>query len=161
LKKGPLLHQQEELTVSAALDQHLDYRDTSRWAGGRKPKNWAQSAQRVQWWDDMLAKKGDALEIEYLRENTLDKTVDYMVEQYGRKFALWVVSRVGLDGVKTTELLVHTFARCLARTRESDIAELLEVLGPEDRKRAQKELRKLQEQASLIAERMTAPEERK
>ena len=153
-----LLHRGEELTVSAALNQHLDYRDTSRWAGGRKPKNWAQSAKRVQWWDQMLSERGDPLAISYHRENTLDQSVDRMIEQYGRKFALWILHRAGEDGHAVTDLLIHTFARCVARTREEDVAALLEEMQPKDRQRVQRWLRKLQSEASVVAERMEPPQ---
>jgi hypothetical protein len=158
LHQPPLLHRGEELTVSAALDQHLDYRDTSRWAGGRKPKNWAQSAKRLQWWDQMLAEKGDPLAISYFRENTLDQSVDRMIEQYGRKFALWVLHRAGEDGEAVTNLLIHTFSRCVARTKDEDVSALLEEMQPEDRQRVQRWLRKLQREASVIAERMEPPQ---
>lgn len=84
----PLLVTAEERTTKDALAQHLDYRDTSRWAGTKKPRNWAQSAPEVGWWREMLDHQHSPLTIQYRPASTLQRSFKACQEQYGRKVSL-------------------------------------------------------------------------
>jgi hypothetical protein len=92
----PLFVTSEERTVKEALDQHLDYRDTSRWEGRPKPKNWAQSAPKVKWWRDALGNLHDPVAVTYRPAADLPRAWEACIAQYGRKVTL----RAFIEGMR-------------------------------------------------------------
>lgn len=123
----PLFLSAEQSTVKAALNQHLDLRDTSKWAGKRKPKNWAQEAPKAKWWVSALGEAHDPLAIDYKAAATLDQTVDQMVAQYGRKFVLWVIKEAVRKDVDAERILCEFIGRCGSRLKDEDFGEVLKV----------------------------------
>lgn len=123
----PLLITAEEQTVKETLSQHLDLRDTEQWAGKRKPKNWAQSAPKARWWANALDHAHDPLGITYRGVATHAEAVEAMVNQYGRKYAFYLVA----EGFRTTKhpLTVHNdfLPLFMARLKDEDIGELYKL----------------------------------
>ena len=71
----PIFVTQEERTVKDALSQHADFKDTSAYEGRPKPKKWAQSAPRPDWWTEMLAHKADPLKLQHKVETDIDEVL--------------------------------------------------------------------------------------
>jgi hypothetical protein len=144
----PLFVTSEERTVKEALDQHLDYRDTSRWEGRPKPKNWAQSAPRVKWWRDALGNLHDPVAVAYKPALDLDGAVDACINQYGRKATLWAFIKGCKDGT-IEEAALEFFLRGVARWKKDDVEMILAELPgvPPEKVRA-----KFDELVNLAAE---------
>ena len=121
LDQPALFQTKEALVVNTALSQHLDYRDTSRWAGKTKPEKWWRTAKRPEWWDSLLVETTHGETISYRKDNTLDETVEHMVEQYGRKVGLWVLARAGTDVEANEDVLWHLYVRMVNKIREDDV----------------------------------------
>ena len=85
----PLFVCQEEETVKDTLKQHAVLKDTSKWEGRKKPRKWAQEAPEAPWWEEMLSHTADPLTLTHRAELDWDKTIDALMEQYGRKLFLW------------------------------------------------------------------------
>lgn len=127
----PLFVTQEELTVKDALMQHADLKDTSAWAGRPKPRNWASEAPRPDWYAEMLQHKADPLTIAHKAELDWDKTMQAMVEQYGRKFFLWTYREAISRGMDEQELLGMLLLRCASKLKKGD-GDLLASQVPAD-----------------------------
>lgn len=82
----------EQDLVKKALRQHLDLRDTSKWAGKKKPKNWAQSAPKLDWYDRLLNTTDDPLKASYKPATDVHRAREVMCGQYGPKTLLSVVA---------------------------------------------------------------------
>ena len=149
----PLFVTQEEITVKDALMQHADLKDTSMWAGRPKPRNWASTAPRPDWYAEMLSHTADPLLIAHKAELEWDKTVAAMVEQYGRKLWLFVHQTALSSELTEVEVMNVLLLRCAAKLKKGD-GDLLASTVPEGRKRearhavktATKEIAKLLEQ---------------
>jgi hypothetical protein len=89
----PLLVTAEERTTKDVLGQHLDYRDTSQWAGREKPRNWAQTAPKAGWWREMLDHEHSPLTVQYRPASTLVEAFRACTDQYSRKVSLFAVQR--------------------------------------------------------------------
>jgi len=129
----PLFVSQEERTVKDALMQHADLKDTSVWAGRRKPRNWASSAPRPDWYAEMLSHTADPLAIAHKAELDWDKTVAAMVEQYGRKLWLFVMKTSLNSELNEQEVMEMLLLRCAAKLKKGDDA-LLASQVPKGRK---------------------------
>ena len=130
----PLFVTQEEITVKDALMQHADLKDTSMWAGRPKPRNWASEAPRPAWYAEMLDHKANPLLIAHKAELEWDKTMQAMVEQYGRKFWLYIEREALRRDMHTGEVLEAFHLRCASKLKKGD-ADLLASVVPEGRKR--------------------------
>ena len=132
----PLFVTEEARTVKDALMQHADLKDTSMWAGRRKPRNWASEAPRPAWYAEMLQHKPDPLQIAHKAELDWDKTVQTMVEQYGRKFFLWTHREAIARDMTEEEVLGMLLLRCAAKLKKGDAELLASQLPPEAAKLA-------------------------
>lgn len=144
----PIFVTQEERTVKDALSQHADFRDTSAYEGRPKPKKWAQSAPTPDWWTEMLAHKADPLKLQHKVETDIDRAVEVMIEQYGRKFFLWVYSQSFCREKDTDHVLHEVMVRCAAKLKKGD-DDVLASLVPWGHKGAARGV--LKEAENLIA----------
>ena len=140
----PLFVNAEELTVKDALAQHLDLRDTSRWAGRRKPKNWAKVAPKVKWWSEALDEAHDPIQVTFRAEQDLDKTVGHAAHQYGRKLFMHMAMRAAQLKVQPVMAMIEFYGRCGQHIRKEDLAEVLRMIPEEHHE----ETRKLFENAA-------------
>lgn len=116
----PLFVTQEENTVKDALMQHADLKDTSAWAGRPKPRNWASEAPRPAWYAEMLQHKADPLTIAHKAELDWDKTIDALVEQYGRKLFLWSSKKCLEEGRSSADVMNELRTRCATKLKNGD-----------------------------------------
>ena len=123
----PLFLSAEQTTVKDALAQHLDLRDTSKWAGQRKPKNWAQEAPKARWWTTALGEAHDPLAIDYKAAATLDQSIEQMAAQYGRKFVLWVIKEAYRRDLQHGMVAIDFLGRCGSRLKDEDYGEILRM----------------------------------
>ena len=131
--EDPLFVSQEERTVKDALMQHADLKDTSAWAGRPKPRNWASEAPRPDWYAEMLSHTADPLAIAHKAELGWDKTVQAMIEQYGRKYLLEVL-RISFNSELTEQEVANAFLLlCANKLKKGDEALLASVV-PKGRK---------------------------
>jgi hypothetical protein len=79
----------------------VDFRDTSRWEGRRKPKNWARTAPVPDWWREVIGPAPVPLAVEYRPPGDLEASLQAMKDQYGRKLGLWFF----LEGLKGSQAL--------------------------------------------------------
>jgi hypothetical protein len=121
----------EERTVKQALKAHLDLRDTTKWVGKRKPKNWAQEAPELDWYQRLLAVPHDRLKATHRPEATWQRAQEVMIEQYGRKCAKQLLVDMAKDGTKYTDQCSVLGIKLAAMLKPEDLLELLAVL-PED-----------------------------
>lgn len=122
---GPLLHTAEETTVKQVLMQHLDYRDTSQWAGERKPQNWARTAPTPDWWRKALAVKHDPLAIAYKPEGTLRQTWEQCKAQYARKALLCMAGEAATGKVTMLSFLGELLFAGFGKLKRDDLQVLL------------------------------------
>ena len=148
----PLFIQQEQLTVKDAIAQHADIRDTSRWAGRPKPRKWAQAAPRAPWLVEMLDHTPKALERQYAAELTWDKTIDALVEQYGRKLFLWASREALSRGVSSAQVMDELRTRCATKLQKGDDALLVAQVPAEAAEVARQTVRRSTTRAALIEE---------
>ena len=127
----PLFLVQEELTVKDALMQHADLKDTSMWAGRRKPRNWASEAPTPDWYAEMLQHKANPLDKAHKAELDWDKTVQAMVEQYGRKLFLWTYRESLNRGMDEEKILGMLLLRCASKLKKGDGDLLASQVDPE------------------------------
>jgi hypothetical protein len=151
----PLFVSQEELSVKDALMQHADLKDTSMWAGRPKPRNWASQAPRPDWYAEMLDHKADPLLIAHKAELDWDKTMDAMVEQYGRKLFLWSTREALVRGMTSAQVMDELRVNCAAKLKKGDEA-LLASQVPKGCKQAARDSCRLA--ASEIARRQEMAE---
>lgn len=143
---------QEDRTVKDALGQHLDLRDTSRWAGGAKPKNWARSAPVPDWWQAMLDGPTADLRIGRKAPPDLQASWKAMIDQYGRKIALEVSRRCLEEGQLPEDVLEDLWLQCMARTKREDRALLADACPSVERAEVTAFLDDWQEQSALWME---------
>ena len=136
LDNPPLLTNAEDLTVKEALSQHADLRDTSKWKGKRKPKNWAQEAPKLRWWDDALEGAYNPLSVTYKAQQDLEKTVQHCIHQYGRKIALYCFHRAAETGMQPIMVFTEFVGRCGSHLKDEDLTTLLQMLPAEKHKEA-------------------------
>ncbi len=122
--KGPLLMSAEETTVRDALGSMVDFRDTSRWEGRRKPNRWAQFAPVPEWWERVLKQRPLPVEVEYRPPTDLSAAVRACTEQYGRKVALEVFRRVEADSRALDDVLEEVFLDFASRLKRDDWQEV-------------------------------------
>lgn len=151
----PLFVSQEEQSVKDALMQHADLKDTSMWAGRPKPRNWASTAPRPDWYAEMLSHTADPLTIAHKAELDWDKTMGAMVEQYGRKLFLWSTREALKRNITTAEVMEQLRINCAAKLKKGDDA-LLAAQVPKGCKQAARDSCRLA--ASEIARRQEMAE---
>jgi hypothetical protein len=133
--EDPLFVSQEERTVKDALMQHADLKDTSAWAGRPKPRNWASEAPRPAWYAEMLSHTADPLAIAHKAELGWEKTMQAMVEQYGRKLWLYVMQQTLTGELNEDEIMSCILLLCANKLKKGDDA-LLASAVPKGAKRA-------------------------
>jgi hypothetical protein len=142
----------EDRTVKDALGQHLDLRDTSKWEGQRKPKNWAQSAPVPDWWQELLDGPPSPLRIGRKAPPDLMGSWNACIDQYGRKMALEASRRVLAEGQELGDVADALLRQFFAKTRLEDVDVLEDACPGVDRGVIQDFLRWAQQDAALIAE---------
>ena len=125
----PLFLTAEGETVKAMLSQDLDYRDTGRWAGKAKPKNWAQSAPTPGWWKEAVGEARDSFEYSKRPKTDLDQTFEAFLDQYGRKFALKCIKDAVNSDELVDEVVMGAFLECVKRTKEGDAQAIAQELA--------------------------------
>ena len=148
----PLFIHQEATTVKDALTQHADIRDTSEWAGRPKPRKWAQKAPRAPWLVEMLDHKETPLKRQYAAELTWDRTMDAMVDQYGRKFFLWASREALVRKVSTAQVLDEFRTRCATKLQKGDDSLLASQVPAAAAEVARETVRRSTARAALIEE---------
>lgn len=148
----PLFVRQEELTVKDALMQHADLKDTSMWAGRRKPRNWAQEAPRPSWYAEMLEHTADPLQIAHKAELDWEKTIDAMVEQYGRKLFLWSSKKALEENRTSADVMDELRTRCATKLKKGDDTLLAEQVKRGYKQIAKETVRRSQNTAALQEE---------
>ena len=148
----PLFVSQEARTVKDALMQHADLKDTSMWAGRRKPRNWAAEAPRPSWYAEMLEHTADPLQIAHKAELDWDKTIDAMVEQYGRKLFLWSSKKALEEDKSSAQVMDELRTRCASKLKKGDDALLAEQVKRGYKKVARETVRLSQNKAAVDAE---------
>ena len=108
-----------------ALKQHAVLKDTTKWEGRRKPRRWAQEAPEAAWWTEMLDHKADPLELTHKAELDWDKTIDALVEQYGRKLFLWSSKKAMEEGKSSAQVMDELRTRCATKLKKGDDALLV------------------------------------
>jgi hypothetical protein len=117
---GPLLMTAEAATVKDALGSLVDFRDTSRWEGRRKPRNWAQTAPVPPWWSEVVGPSPTPLAVEYRPPGDLEATVTALKAQYGRKLGLWGLDRVLRASEAVPVTATALLLECIAQLDEGD-----------------------------------------
>ena len=148
----PLLVCMEETTVKDALVQHADLRDTSKWEGRPKPRNWRRDAPKPAWWDEMLKHKADPLQVSHKADLDWDKTVDAMVQQYGRKFWLWHARKCFRDGMSSDQVMVEFLTRCGGMLRKGDDDLIAKAIPRGSKQLVREAARKATRAGTLMAE---------
>jgi hypothetical protein len=131
-ERDPLLQTAEQDFVKMALKQDLAYRDTARWAGRPKPKNWAQVAVEPNWWTEAVGSTVDSFSYSRRPKSTLDQAVEAFLDQYGPKVAEWVLKRALLDGEPVQEALQDLFLKMIERTGENATERIFQELPGAD-----------------------------
>ena len=152
LDNAPLLTNAEDTTVKEALSQHADLRDTTKWAGKRKPKNWAQEAPKIRWWDSALDGAYNPLSVTYKPALELDKTIDHMVKQYGRKVILHVIKDAYERGCGIQESINHLIGRGGAYLKDEDHLELAKMCPTADPAKLSQMLKKCADYGHTMSE---------
>ena len=132
LEYEPLFLSQEALTVKQALQQHADFRDTSKWAGRKKPEKWRQSAPVPSWWTELLQVEADPLAISHKPEVTWVQAMESMFPQYGRKLVLFVIHTALKEGKSHFEVMDEVLCRAAAYVKLEDASALADALPDED-----------------------------
>lgn len=152
-RRPPLLLTAESDFVKSMLSQDLDYRDTSKWAGRRKPKNWAQSAPAPGWWKAATDGATDSFEYSKRPKSDLDQTFEAWLDQYGRKWALKIVKDQINSEEFVQEHVMDAFLKALGRTKEGDAALIHQELAGVELGAVQERLGQLQAAAARYEER--------
>jgi hypothetical protein len=155
---GPLLMTAEAATVKDALGSLVDFRDTSRWEGRRKPRNWARTAEVPVWWSEIVGPSPTPLAVEYRPPGDLEASLAAMVDQYGRKWGLWLL----LEALKASQAVpvsaTDVALRCIARLDPGDWKVLAQLAPGADPARIREWFATSVENARTWAERPEAPE---
>ena len=121
----------EEMSVKSALKQHLKLKDTSKWVGKRLPKNWAQTAPDLGWYEELLDKTHDSLKATHRPVATWERAQELAIEQYGRKCAKQMIVDAAKRGMKFADVASIFAARMAATMQPEDLLELKEVIPEE------------------------------
>jgi hypothetical protein len=121
----------EELMVKKALRHHLDLRDTTQWVGKRKPKNWAQKAPTLDWYERLLDTPHEKFKATHRPEATWERAQEVMIEQYGRKCAKQLLVDMAKSGSSYTDQCSVLGVKIASMLKPEDLLELLAVL-PDD-----------------------------
>lgn len=121
----------EEICVKSALKQHLRLKDTSQWTGKRLPKNWAQQAPELPWYEEMLKGTYDTLEATHRPTTTWERAQELAIQQYGRKCAKQMIVDCAKQGSKFSDQAAIFAARMAATMQPEDLLELKQVIPPE------------------------------
>lgn len=129
---GPLLMAAEASTVRDALGTLVDFRDTSRWEGRRKPRNWARDAQVPSWWAEIVGDAPTPLQVEYRLPGDLEATMQAALDQYGRKLGHWIASESARTGRPIPVLATDFFLKAMAMSDEGDWKLIAQLFPSED-----------------------------
>ena len=129
--KEPLFVIQEELTVKDVLSQHADFRDTSRWSGRPKPRRWAQTAVKPDWWSEILSHSSEPLQRSYKPELAWDASANAMVDQYGRKGWLDTMHKALMTDMDPKLVWAARLAQAAGKLKKEDRELLVDSLPPE------------------------------
>jgi hypothetical protein len=135
---GDLLVTAEERFVRNVVGSQLDFRDTTAWANGDRPKNWAQFAPVPKWWQDTVAQPVLPYEIQYRKPADLDASYEAAISQYGRKLAMEFLRRSLVEGTAYCEQAMQFGLRAAGRLRREDMTTLFALL-PEEHHEALRE----------------------
>jgi hypothetical protein len=158
-RKGPLLMHAEETTVRDALGTMVDFRDTSRWEGRRKPNRWAQFAPVPEWWERVLQQRPLPLEVEYRPPGDLRAAMLACGDQYGRKVALEVFRRVEAEQRPLDDVLEEVFLDFASRLRRDDWQEVARLQPELDREQLRLHFEQLTTDAALWTEGREPPDD--
>jgi len=117
--REPLLQTAEQDFVKMTLKQDLAYRDTSRWTGRPKPKNWAQVAVEPAWWTQAVGEARDSFAYSRRPKTSLDAAVEAFLDQYGPKVAAWILKQAINADETAQEPLQRLFLEMLNRTGDN------------------------------------------
>ena len=148
----PLFVAEEARTVKDALMQHADLKDTSMWAGRRKPRNWAAEAPRPAWYAEMLQHTPDPLQIAHKAELDLNKTMRAKKEQYGRKGVLWAIVEAFNRDVDISAVLRAEFISSCSKLKKGDDDLVASLVPPEKADEARAFLKESQNLAAQCSE---------
>ena len=104
------------------LKQHAVLKDTSKWEGRKKPRKWAQEAPEAPWWSEMLSHTADPLTLTHKAELDWDKTIEALVEQYGRKIFLWSSKKALIEQRTSADVMEELRTRCATKLKKGDDA---------------------------------------
>lgn len=149
---APLFLTAEADFVKTMLSQDLDYRDTGKWRGKRKPKNWAQSAPTAGWWREATGCATDDFEYSRRPKSDLDQSDEARRAQYGRKEALKILKDAINSDQLIQEVLMDSFLKNVLMTREGDAALIALELPEAELGAIQERLTALQGAAARYAE---------
>jgi hypothetical protein len=149
---GMMLVTAENGLVRDVVGTGLDFRDTTRWADGERPKNWAQFAPTPAWWEAVLGKHVDPIALQYERPVDLSATLEAALDQYGRKVALEVLRMAVVSDGDMDQVLRGVFLRAAARWRRDDLEILRGVLPAEDHEQLEKLYRVMTNAAARVSE---------
>ena len=121
----------EEMTVKQTLQQHCDLRDTSKWVGKKRPKNWAQDAPAVDWYAKLMDVSHDTLKATHRQAVTWERATEVMIEQYGRKVAKQLLCEMVDRDLQFPDVSVGLTSRLMAKLQPEDLLELLAVFPSE------------------------------
>jgi hypothetical protein len=135
------------------LKQHLRLKDTSKWTGKRLPKNWAQAAPELPWYEEMLKGTYDTLKATHRPTATWERAQQLAIEQYGRKCVKQMLADSCIGGARWADEACRFAARMAATLQPEDLLELKEVVPQEHWEKLRKEFHELTgEIADLVEE---------
>jgi hypothetical protein len=117
--REPLLQTAEQDFVKMTLKQDLAYRDTSRWAGGPKPKNWAQVAVEPAWWSQAVGEARDSFAYSRRPKTSLDAAKQACSDQYGPKLVAWVLKQAINTSQAPQRVLHRLFVELVSLTGDN------------------------------------------
>ena len=151
-EKEPLFVTQEELTVKDVLSQHADFRDTSMWAGRPKPRKWAQTAVKPDWWAEILDHSAEPLQRSYKPELAWEASAEAMVEQYGRKVWLDTFHKALMTDMDPVIVFGGRLAQMAGKLKKEDRQLLVESLPPEKAAEAKRLYDEMTAAAAMLEE---------
>lgn len=127
----PLLITAEEVSVKDALEQHADWRVTSKWEGKVRPTKWRQTAPKAEWWKEILQHRGDPAQLSHRPQVTLERASAACHQQYGRKTSMLDIYRFVAGTGSLYEVLFMDFLERCAFLKPEDLLELLKLVPEE------------------------------
>jgi hypothetical protein len=120
----------EEETVKQALRQHMDLRDTSQWSYKRKPKNWAQTAPKLDWYDELLDVTHDPLKATYKPATDVHRAREVMCGQYGPKTLLSLVAESWENNQDYDEVAMNLVGQMAQHLKAEHFEQLRSLVKP-------------------------------